>query len=165
MGNASGVAGEVEALLKAAGLKGVRLHVQGDPRDESWLFTCEELGDDGFDGVGGEVLFEADLMLDAADDYDRCVVERVGEYLIASQARIFGRDATYVGGSVSRCAMGTPKGEAFIAAALGDFSERAVGPLATLVEGAKKRGLKLSRSKVEDLLEMVRSLGESPVEA
>jgi hypothetical protein len=164
MGTGSGVDRRAAVLLKQAGLAGVRLHEREDGAPAGWLFSCEE-PDSEFESLGGQVLFQADLMVDESDDYDSCRVERVGELIVASRSRVVGRDATYVGGSVAACEAGSDAEKLFIADALDDFMQRAVGPVASIVEAAKKGGLKMSEDSTEELVKMVRSLSETSVEA
>lgn len=151
----------LRVLMEGSGLRGVGLFQgEGHPMGRV-LFTCEQ-PDDAFKGVGGEGLFESDLMVDENDDYDRCVIERKGKVLVASRARVMGRETTYVEGSLVECEQGSKEESAFIANALEDFSERAVGPLASLIEGAKRGGLKMGRERVDELVVMVRSVSSGP---
>lgn len=159
MGSGYDVAREASAVMKAAGLSGVRFHERQGHPSASWFFSCEE-PDSEFKGVGGEVLFEADLMVDEADDYDRCMVERSGALVVGCRYRVVGRDVTYVGGTVAACERGSAAEKQFIEEALEDFMERAVGPVASIVEGAKKNGIKMSARSIEGLLKLLSSVGE-----
>lgn len=163
METGSGADRRAAVLMKQAGLAGVRLHERANGAMSGWHFTCEE-PDSEFESLGGEVLFHADLLVDESDDYDRCRVERIGEFIVASRSRVVGRDATYVGGNVASCAVGSAVEKVFIEEALDDFMGRAVGPVASIVEGAKQRGLTMSKGSIEDLVKMIRSLGEVGVE-
>jgi hypothetical protein len=105
-----------------------------------------------FEGFTKKPLFETNLLLGEMDDDRKYRLERVGEFLIYTQAEGDRGGVTYIVGQALHCAVGSTEERAFMAGALRDVTEAASEPLVVALKAAREAGLPMDQTFKQGLL-------------